>query len=393
MPSLDLAWKLGFWAAAACVFHVYLGYPLIIAILSRVSRRVASPVIVTHLPPVSLIISAYNEHRVIAEKLENALALDYPQHLLEIMVISDGSEDGTDEIVQQHSRFGVRLVRQEQRLGKTLGLNLGVPQTTGQILVFSDSNVLYRPDAICRLTRNFADPKVGYVVGNARYVDNQRDSQSAESEGLYWRMETWLKHCESQFHSVVGGDGAIYAIRRELYQPLRSTDINDFLNPLQIIDRGYVGVFEPAAVSYEEAGSTFAQEFRRKVRIVSRSLNAVFRVPGSLNPLKNPRHWFMLISHKILRWLAPFFLVLLFVASVGLSQNASYRYLCWLQAVLYLMALLGWITNKYRLGWKILNLPYYFCVVNLASMVGVLKFLRGDISGIWTTIREDIPAA
>src|SRR5262245_26220421 len=241
--------QVAFWLSAALLLCVFLGYPLIMLLLSLRSSRQVTPA--HHLPSVSLIISAYNEQQVMEAKLENALALDYPKHRLEIMVVSDCSDDGTDEIAGQFSGSGITLVRQHQRLGKSAGLNLGVSRASGEILVFSDANALYRPDAIRHLVRHFANPRVGYVVGNSRYQEDSESSQSARSEGLYWKFETWLKMSESRFHSVVGADGAIYAIRRPLFSPLRPTDINDFLNPLQIINRGYIGVFEPDAISYE----------------------------------------------------------------------------------------------------------------------------------------------
>jgi len=368
---------------------MYLGYPLLLTLLTRFSKP---PVPGSDLPapPVTLLISAFNECQVIATKLENALALEYPRDRLEIMVISDGSEDGTDEIVRQFSARGVRLLRQEQRMGKTAGLNLGVSQAHGQVLVFSDANALYQPDAIRHLVRHFSNPKIGYVVGNARYSEKGSRSSSAESEGLYWKLETYLKKQESLFGSVVGGDGAIYAIRRELYSPLLPTDISDFLNPLQIISRSYLGVFEPSAVCYEEAAQNFSQEYRRKVRIVSRSLNALRRVPEVLNPLRNTRHWFALISHKVLRWFAPFFMVFCFVSSLALWRFPIYRTAVLLQAAFYLLALIGW---KWRLENKIgrlLSLVFYFCMVNLASLVGCVKCFRGDLSGIWTPPRQKL---
>src|SRR5256885_4177512 len=279
-----------FWMSVAVLFYAYAGYPVLMGLLSRVARRPATRVS-SDLPRVTLLISAYNEVRVIEEKLNNSLALDYPHERLEIMVISDCSDDGTDEAVRRFASRGVRLMRQTARLGKSAGLNLGVPQASGDVLVFSDANAMYRPDAIRQLVKHFGDPKVGYVVGNARYLDNAADTQAAESEGLYWKLETWLKKKESAFYSVVGGDGALYAIRRELYVPLRPADINDFLNPLQIIGRGFLGIFEPAAVCHEEAAGTFSKEFRRRVRIISRSLQAVSSAPGVLNPLRHTRHW------------------------------------------------------------------------------------------------------
>lgn len=381
--------ELFFWVSVGVLFYVYVTYPVLLAFLSQFAKSIP---VFPDAPklPVTLLISAYNEHQVIASKLDNSLALDYPKNLLEVMVISDGSEDGTDAIVERYSQVGVRLVRQWPRMGKTAGLNLGVSQAKGQILIFSDANALYEPDAIRNLVRHFSNSEIGYVVGNARYCEKGTEPPSAASEGLYWKLETFLKRKESRFGSVVGGDGAIYAIRRELYSPLLPTDINDFLNPMQIIARGYVGLFEPAAVCYEDAAESFAKEFQRKVRIISRSLNALRRIPAVLNPLKNPRHWFMLISHKILRWFAPIFILLLFAASLALWQFPIYRLAVVLQIAFYAMALVGWRwqTND-KLG-KVFSLPFYFCLVNLAALIGCSKCLRGDLVGQWSPPRHKV---
>jgi cellulose synthase/poly-beta-1,6-N-acetylglucosamine synthase-like glycosyltransferase len=376
---------------AALLAYVYIGYPLLVGFLARIfTRPVDTSAAVACEPSVSLLISAYNESPVIAAKIENSLALDYVVDRLEIIVISDCSDDGTDEIVRGYASSGVRLFRQSQRMGKSAALNFAVPQAEGVILVFSDANALYQPDAIRHLVRHFSNPRVGYVVGNARYSEKNIESGSAESEGLYWKLETYLKKKESSFESVVGGDGAIYAIRRELFSPLLSTDINDFMNPLQIVDRGYCGLFEPAAISYEDTAESFEKEYRRKVRIVSRSFNALRRVPGVLNPFRNPRHWLLLISHKLLRWLAPFFLLILFVASLLLWRFPLYRTAFFLQTVFYVLAIAGWMAPRGRTAWKPLALAYYFCLVNVASFVGCIKCFRGELSAMWTPPRQSI---
>jgi cellulose synthase/poly-beta-1,6-N-acetylglucosamine synthase-like glycosyltransferase len=376
-----------FWFFSALVAYLYVGYPAFLAVLARFFPR-KNPDRERFSPRTSLLISAFNEAQVIGDKIENSLALEYPQGLLEIIVISDCSTDGTDEIADRYRPRGVRLLRQSKRLGKTEGLNLAVPQAKGDILVFSDANAIYQLDAVRQLVAHFADQQVGYVVGNARYVEAQGKAASAESEGLYWKLETWLKQKESAFGSVVGGDGAIYAIRRELFAPLRPTDINDFLNPLQIAARGYRGVFEPRAVCFEEAGESFDKEFRRKVRIVSRSLNAVLRAPRVLLPWVQPRHWFALVSHKVLRWFIPVFLILAFICSALLLDSLVYRIVLGMQILFYTFAFAGWILERNAKSLKIFYLPYYFCLVNSASLLGMFKLLTGSLSPTWQTIRQ-----
>ena len=380
-----------FWMSAALLVYAYAGYPLLIGLLARVARRPATRVS-NELPRVTLLISAYNEARVIEEKLANSLALDYPKERLEIVVISDCSDDGTDDAVRRFASQGVRLVPQAARLGKSAGLNLAVPQASGDVLVFSDANAMYRPDAIRQLVKHFVDPRVGYVVGNARYLDKHSNTQAAESEGLYWKLETWLKEKESAFYSVVGGDGALYAIRRELYTPLRPADINDFLNPLQIIGRGFLGVFEPAAICYEDAAGTFSKEFRRRVRIISRSLQAVSSAPGVLNPLRHTRHWILLVSHKLLRWFAPFFMVAMLFTSALLWSVPVFRTGTLLQITFYALALLGGLLQTRGTNVRALSIPLYFSLLNLASLVACFKWVIGDLSGTWTPPRQKIPS-
>jgi len=377
-----------FWTCALLLAYIYVGYPVLLGLLAHLFPRKS------HLeqgfrPSVSLLISAHNEAPVIRKKIENSLQLNYPKSLLEIIVISDCSSDATDAIVSEYAGNRLRLIRQNQRLGKSSGLNLAVPQARGEIIVFSDANAMYLSDVVQNFVRHFADAKIGYVVGNARYLENDC-SQSAQSEGLYWRLETWLKAKESAFESVVGGDGAIYGIRRELYAPLLPTDINDFLNPLQIIDRGYRGLFDSSIICYEEAADTFVQEFRRRVRIVSRALTSLWRAPGVLNPFRNPRHWWLLLSHKILRWLAPFFLAGMLIASVALSAVPFYRWAAVVQIVFYLIALIGWWTQNLPGTPRLVSLAFYFCVVNLASFIGCIKCFRGDLSATWMPHRREV---
>ena len=386
---MEFQFEIVFWLCAALLAYVYIGYPVLVGILATLfSQPAESPD--GKQPSVSIIISAYNEAPVIAAKIENSLTLEFPAERLEVIVVSDCSDDGTDEIVRNCASLGVRLVRQNQRLGKSAALNYAVPQARGSILVFSDANALYHPDAIRHLVRHFSNPRVGYVVGNARYYRKNIESASAESEGLYWKLETYLKKNESAFESVVGGDGAIYAIRRELFSPLLSTDINDFMNPLQIVDRGYRGLFEPAAISYEDTAESFEKEYRRKVRIVSRSFNALRRVPGVLNPFRNPRHWFLLISHKLMRWLAPFFLPIFFTASLFLWRLPLYRAVLLLQLVFYVWAIVAWLIPRSRSLWRPMSLAYYFCLVNMASLIGCIKCFRGKLSATWTPPRQSL---
>jgi len=380
-----MAMQILFWAAAAMVVYVYAGYPLLLVVVAACGGRKAVRQAEME-PAVTLVISAYNEARVIAEKLRNSLALDYPADRLEVLVVSDASDDGTDDIVRRAGDERVRLLRMEERGGKTLGLNAAVGQARGEIIVFSDANAMYRADAIRKMVRNFADPAVGAVVGESTYADAVGGADQDES--LYWRYEVAIKRLESAVGSVVGGDGAIYAIRRSLYEPMRADALSDFVNPLQIVRAGHRCVYEPEAVSVEEAAGDFDREFRRKVRIVNRAWRAMMSLCGLLNPFRHGFFALQLASHKLLRWLVPLFLLACFLGNALLAgQSRLYLLLFVAQAGFYALAAAGHARRLHGGLPRLVALPYYFVMVNLASARGILEAYRGKTYTTWTTPR------
>ena len=373
-----------------CLFmpvYVYAGYP---ALLWLLSRRRARPraADANGRATVALVISCYNEAAVIRRKLENALALDYPRERLAIVVVSDGSDDGTDAIVREYANRGVRLIRQEDRLGKTMGLNLAMGQVDSEFVVFSDANALYEPDAIRRLLGHFANPRVGYVVGAALYTD-AGEGASASNENRYWRYELVIKQMESRLHSVVGGDGAIYAIRACLWQPLQASDINDFVNPLQIIAQGYRGVFEPQARCFEQTAGDFQREAARKERIVNRSIRGLMRVKSVMNPRKTGLFAWQVVSHKLLRWLIPLFLLVGAIGSVvlALAGYLTFQLLTAAMLVILALALAGHLMKHRRQLPVLVSMPYYFVMVNLYAVRGIVRALRGQTQVTWQSAR------
>jgi len=383
MSALEIA----FWVLAATVVYVYAGYPLLLICLRVLLPR--KPVQAGSVEPhVTLVISAYNEAAVIENKLSNSLDLDYPRDRLDVLVVSDASDDGTDEIVAGFADRGVRLIRMPERGGKTLGLNEAVKNALGEIVVFSDANALYRRDAIRMLVRNFADPAVGAVIGESTYSAATNDSEQSESS--YWRYETAIKRLESDLGSVVGGDGAIYAIRKSCYWPMPADALSDFVNPLQIVQQGYRCVYEPAAVSVEEAAGSFDKEFRRKVRIVNRAWRAMVRLRHLLNPFRYGLFSLQLLSHKVLRWLVPVFLLALLAVNVALARTqALYAAALGLQIAFYLLAAVGYsLRHSGRMPFFV-SIPFYFCLVNVASLRGVIDAYRGRSYTIWTPARTD----
>ena len=375
-----LASEILFWAGAAALLGTYIVYPLSMPLLARLLGRDHRTDDIR--PAATLIISAYNEAEVIRAKLDNALALDYPADRLQVMVISDASDDATDDIVREYADRGVTLKRLEPRGGKSRGLTRFVPEANGEILIFSDANSMYDPRALRRLARHFADPHIGYVVGHQRYV--AEDSAVSESEGTYWNIEIALKRSEGRLGSVVGGDGAIYAIRAELFAPLADEDISDFVNPLQIVARGYRGVFEPGAFCYEKAATSFEGEFRRKVRIVNRALRGLARVPAVLNPLRTGWFAYQILLHKVLRWFTPYFLAGALAGNLGVlyfGGGGLYIGALWIQAAFYALAALRLVP---RIGQvKLVYLPYFFCLSSVAALLGTLSVLAGRQFVTW----------
>jgi cellulose synthase/poly-beta-1,6-N-acetylglucosamine synthase-like glycosyltransferase len=365
--------------------YVIVGYPLLLKLLVtlRGARHVRQGDIT---PTLSFVISAYNEADVIRAKLQNALSLDYPADRREIVVISDSSDDGTDEIVREFAGEGVRLARQDERRGKTAGLNRTLPLLTGDVVVFSDANAMYDADALRKLVRNFADDQVGYVTGEARYLLGGKAAADT-GERAYWGYEMELKRLETQLGSMVGGDGAIYAIRRPLWRTLPEDAINDFLNPLQIVEAGWRGVYEPEAVCYEETSGRFKSEYKRRVRIVSRSWRAVFQAAGVLNPFRVGLFSWCLVSHKVLRWNAGLFATAAAIAGASLLVESILHWPIPSLGVIGAVAAAAALT---RVGRRAVSMAVYFLLINAASLVGVAKGTFGRVSGVWSTPREQV---
>lgn len=378
--------EFAFWLLAGLTIYVYFGYPLLLAVMAAFGNK---PVHEENarLPPVSLIISAFNEEDCIAEKLENTLSLDYPRELLEIIVVSDASDDATDDIVNGYADRGVRLLRMEDRGGKTLGLNAAVRDASGDVVVFSDANAMYEAAAIRALVAPYADSAIGAVIGESTYTEP--DDDSGRSESLYWRYETSIKRLESVLGSVVGGDGAIYSVRRRLYRTMDADALSDFVNPLQVVQQGMRCVYEPRALSFEEVAGSFQKEFRRKVRIVNRAWRAIWKMRTMLNPFRYGGFSLKLWSHKLLRWLVPFKLAAILLLNV-LLVGAGWVYVASLvlQVLFYFLALLGYLNRNKADQPAFLHVPYYFCLVNVASALGLIEALAGKSYVTWTTARE-----
>lgn len=368
------------------ILYVYFGYPFLLLILSKLCP--SSPVQKAEITPtVSLIIAAYNEEKVIAQKIENCLSLDYPSENLEIIVASDGSMDRTNEIVRGYAGQGVKLIALSPNQGKSSAQNQAVAEAQGDIIFFSDANVMLRPDAVRKIVSNLADVNVGCVVGKVTYI-NKGDTSVSQGEESYWRYELFLREKESKFGNFTMGSGPIMAIRRNLFQPLDSNVGEDFVLPMQVAISGYRVVYEPKAISEEILfQNTHVSMFRTKVRIITKDLRGLFICRTLLNPFRYPLYAWGLISHKLLRWLAPYFLIVLFVSNILLLDHFFYRLIFSLQLAFYSMAAAGYFWQKKNKAPRIFGIPFSFCLVNLAALVGVAKFAMGKKSGRWKPVR------
>lgn len=377
--------KIAFWLSVFFLFYVYLGYPALLTFLAFV-RRKPLKIDDNYRPTVSLIIAAYNEDAVIGEKVENSLKLDYPKDKLEIIVFSDASTDRTDEIVKSYAEQGVKLLRVEGRKGKTYCQNEATKIAKGKILVFSDANSMYEPDAIQKLVRHFADERVGCVSGELRYRCSQG---GVEGERTYWKYDQLLKKLESEVSSVIGANGSIYAVRGELFEPLPPDALEDLVRPLKFVQKGYKVVYEPQAVNWENTTPNPSKEFRRRVRIVTQSVYSLLRAKsllGLLNPLRYGIFSIQLWSHKVLRWLSGIFLLLILALNIPLV-GCSWIYAITMagQTAFYLLALWGGLSEKVlkRQALKLSHVAYYFGLSCYAMLKGVYYGLRGRTMVTW----------
>lgn len=374
-----------FWLSFGLLIYGYFGYPLLLVILGKYFKKSINKEDIY--PYVSMIIAAYNEEKNIRKKLENTLELNYPKTRLEIIVGSDASSDRTDTIVEEFEKKGVLLYRQRLREGKTAVQNKCVRRARGDIIIFSDATTIYEKDIIKKIVRNFADPEVGAVGAELKYVTENSTSIS-KGNGLYWRYEKFLKKKESDISSLIGVSGCCYAVRKKLYEPINPDLQSDFIIAQQIHKNGKRVVYEQEAICYENTNTETRDEFKMRVRVIIRSLYVLRHMKKLLNPSKYGIYAIQLISHVVLRYLAPVFLILLFFVNILLFyRDLLYQILFFSQLLFYISATLGWFTRR---GETIFYIPYYFCAANSAALVAIIKFLQKEKNVVWTPIRERI---
>jgi cellulose synthase/poly-beta-1,6-N-acetylglucosamine synthase-like glycosyltransferase len=383
----QFTWYDGLWivlgTALALVLYAYAGYPLLLGTLGLLPGRVRHQTCAIT-PCVSLIIPAYNEQKVIREKLENSLKIDYPPGHLEIIVASDGSEDGTNDIVREYEPQGVKLLALTPRGGKISALNRAVPAASGEIVVLCDANVMFLPDALNRLVRHFGDLSVGAVTGDVRIKSD--DAPFGEGEGLYYKYERFIQLRESELGSTVTVDGGMYALRKELFRALPGdTILDDLIIGMNVALAGKRVLYDPSAVATENATLDVRQEFCRKVRIVAGGFRELLRGQGVPGPLQ-PQLFWSFASHKVLRWLVPWLLLVILGVNITLlcqpAPGMTVIALALAQAVFYGCALIG--CTRPNAWWPApVGIPFYFCMVNTAAWLGSLRGVTGIERVTW----------
>ena len=371
-----------FWASLAGIAYVYAGYPLLLLLVGSLARR--GPRSDEHYAPgITLVISAYNEEGVIREKIENSLALDYPRERLEILVASDGSTDQTTAIAGEYATRGVRLLHYAANRGKNATLNDVIPEARGDLVVFTDANGKFQRDALRKLARHFADAGVGCVCGELHYLSND-DNLVARGYNVYWRYDQRLKRLESRLGCLLGANGSIFAIRKELYQPLPGSIPNDMVVPIQIAARGYAVVYDPEAVSREAGSQDAPEELARRSRIIGRGILGVRAVLPDVLASGRPLLLWELVSRKLLRYCTPFFFAGLLVSNLFL-WSGLYAVTLAGQAAFYGAALLGGLLGRAGVSLRPLSFPLYFVLGNVATAMGWWKVLTGRQLTRWET--------
>lgn len=376
-----------FWLSLVVVFYAFLGYGILIYLLVLVKRQPhqqTKPGSVPFEPAVSLVIPCYNEAHILKEKVQNCFQLDYPSSLLQIYFITDGSTDGFREVLRDYPE--IILLHEDQRGGKTAAENRAMLFIKTPIVVFSDANTMLNRQAIQNIVRHFEDEKVGCVSGEKRVKVEEKDSASSAGEGIYWKYESLLKSLDSEWHTAVGAAGELVAFRTDLYEVLpEDTILDDFMQSMLIAAKGYKIVYEPEAYAVETGSASIKEEMKRKIRISAGGWQSIQRLWNKITPAKDPFLYFQYISHRVLRWtVTPFLLILLFLLNIFLWEvHWIYQALMIGQLVFYLAAVAGYLLENRSIRLKLFFVPFYFCMMNYAVILGLIRFLNNSQQGMW----------
>ena len=378
------------WLSLFIVVYTFVGYGFLLYIIIRIKRLVKGkpremPVNPDLLPTCTLVVAAYNEEGFMREKIKNTLALKYPAGKLKFLFITDGSDDKTPDIIREYPQ--IELMHQPSRNGKIMAIHRAMKNVRSEITIFTDANTYLNDESIINICRHYADQTVGAVAGEKRvHVDENADA-SAAGEGFYWKYESTLKKWDSELYSVVGAAGELFSVRTSLYKPVNDNAIlDDFMISMLIAMQGYRIVYEPSAYATETSSANVTEELKRKIRIAAGGIQSIIWLKKLLLPFSFPLLSFQYISHRVLRWtITPFLLILAFILNIVLAFQgiAFYELLLAGQILFYGMAILGWIMEKRELRIKILFIPYYFCIMNYAVLMGIIRYFKKSQSAVW----------
>lgn len=376
-----------FWGALLLIVYTYVGYPILLFCLTKIKLRFATSNEQTSkkLPSLALIIPAYNELEYLDEKIENCFKLNYPKHLLEIIFVTDGSNDGSHLHLQKQAQ--ITTYHLDERGGKIAAMNRVVPQVKADILVFSDANAMLNEEALMVIATCFNDKKVGCVAGEKRISIGDKSKAATAGEGFYWKYESALKNWSSKFNSAIGAAGELFAIRSELFEaPTKDTILDDFLVSLAVVPHGFKIAYTKDAYALEYGSVSIQEEMKRKIRICTGGIQAIIRTRSLLNPIKYPIFAFQYLSHRCLRWtITPLALFLLIPINIYLAYTlqSSYLFLGLLHGLFYVLGGLGYIFKTKKLQNKFLFIPFYFLMMNLSALLGMKRYILNEQSVLW----------
>lgn len=390
--------KITFWLSFFTVFYTFAGYGILLYFLIKIrravkGRRAIPTVIDNELPECTLVVAAFNEEHFMEAKIANCLQLDYPAGKLKFVFITDGSNDRTPEIISGYPQ--IQLLHQPQRAGKIAAVHRAMEYVTTEIAVFTDANTFLNSKAIINICRHYGDKTVGCVAGEKRVQMDENADASAAGEGFYWKYESALKKWDSELYSVVGAAGELFSVRRSLYIDVPAdTVLDDFMISMLIAEQGYRIVYEPEAYASETASENVSEELKRKIRIAAGGIQSILRLPKLFNLFKFPVLSFQYVSHRVLRWtITPFLLILTFVLN-GLiafkTGEVFYQLFFAAQVFFYLLAILGLIMEKRQIRIKALFVPYYFCVMNYAVLMGIVRYFTKKQSAVWEKAQRKV---
>lgn len=381
-----------FWTLLGLLLFTYIGYGILIWLLVSIKSLFSSKKsksTAAHFPEVTFMVAAWNEKDYIRQKIENTLQFDYPREKLILFFVTDGSNDGTNTIIENYpfpQDVQWKLFHEDKRAGKIAAVERVMPFVKTPVVIFSDANTDVNPQAVKNIVRHYENPEVGGVAGEKRITMASAAAATA-SEGIYWKYESFLKRMDAALHTVVGAAGELFSIRTELFENVpKDTLVEDFVLTVSIALKGYTVQYEPRAYAVESSSASIKEELKRKVRIAAGGLQALWRLRRIFNPFAYGMLTFQFIGHRVLRWtLAPIALPVVFVLNILLSlyHGGFYNYLLVAQLLFYGLALIGWFFENRRVRFKVFFIPFYFCVMNIAMYKGLARLLKGSQSVLW----------